>query len=307
MSVQAITWALEDAPDVPARLVSTLIALANHAGRTGRGSFPGNDTLSEYTRKSVRQVKRDLEELVELRLISEGDQQLVAHMRADRRPRVWDLAMHHKRSRGVTHDTPSAPSGGTPETPREAERGDTDDTPQAPRGDIQGAHGVSPMTPEPKEEPKNQALPPTGVKRAAPAHMRPARVSPAELNATASRPGAWSLVGPWKTSHQTKYSSKTYRDIVKQVDLILADNGEPALVNVALHDWDARGKTPEFLRHCYDDAVHATRPAHLRPVVDNRPATTDVRASNALLLAEFYEAQERADQTKRAELPGMAS
>lgn len=94
---------------------------------------------------------------------------------------------------------------------------------------------------------------------------------------------------------------------MKQVDLILADNGDPALINVALRDWDARGKKPEFLHHCYDDAVHATRPAHLRAVVDTRPATTDMRTGNALLLAEFYEAQERAEQSGQAALPGMAS
>ena len=319
MSVQVIAWALEDAPDVPARLVSTLIAIANYANRHGRGSFPGNDTLADHTRKSLRQVKRDLDELLELGLIREGDQQLVSHLRPDRRPRVWDLAVERKRSRGDTHDTPS-PDQATPRgvthdmssvsTPEP--RGDTHDTPSEPRGVIQGRHGVTWVSPEPKEEPKTSSGP-AGGSSASPAGARARARGPAvsvvELTTTAHSVGAWSLVTPWRASHTTKYRYGTYRDISKEVDLILADNGIPELIEVALRDWDTRGKSPAFLRHCYDDAVHATRPVHIRPTTDNRPATTNMRVGDALSLAEKYEAQERAESAQAVplELPGVAS
>lgn len=93
MSVQAITWAIEDAPDVPAHCVSLLIGLANHADQDGRNSFPGQGTLAAYTRKSDRAVRNDLAELEARRLIARGDQRLVAHIPGDRRPVVWDLSM----------------------------------------------------------------------------------------------------------------------------------------------------------------------------------------------------------------------
>ena len=132
MSIQAVTWALEHAPDVPANLVSTLIGLANHAGRDGRGSYPSNETLATYTRKSVRQVQRDVDRLTDLGLIRPGNPAFVAHIRPDQRPQVWDLAM--ERERGDTYVTPFESHGVTPVT----ERGDT--------GDV---NGVTPMSPEP--------------------------------------------------------------------------------------------------------------------------------------------------------------
>jgi hypothetical protein len=107
VSVEAITWALRDAPDVPAHLVSTLIALANHAGPDGRAAFPGQKLLAEYTRKTERAVRKDLIALAELGLIREGDQRLVGHYRADKRPVVYDLALERVRVREFER-TPSA-------------------------------------------------------------------------------------------------------------------------------------------------------------------------------------------------------
>lgn len=93
MSVQAITWVLEDAPGLPAHLVGVMIGLANHADRSGRGSYPSQALLAQYARKTERSVRRDLTELEELKLIFRGDQRLVQHLRGDERPVVWDLAM----------------------------------------------------------------------------------------------------------------------------------------------------------------------------------------------------------------------
>jgi hypothetical protein len=93
VSVEAISWVLHEAAGCPPRLVSTLIGLANHADPLGRGAYPGQGMLASYTRKSERQVRRDLAEAERLGLIRRGDQMLVAHIPADRRPVVWDLAM----------------------------------------------------------------------------------------------------------------------------------------------------------------------------------------------------------------------
>jgi hypothetical protein len=88
-----MTWALRDAPAVPSHAVAVLIGLANHANEEGRGAYPSQKLLGKYARKVERQVRKDLQTLEELKLIRRGDQRIVAHIPADRRPIVWDLAM----------------------------------------------------------------------------------------------------------------------------------------------------------------------------------------------------------------------
>ena len=129
LSKPAVTWVLDDAPDVPAHLVAALLAVARYADQDGRGAHPSAATVAEVTRKSERQAKRDLAELVQRGLLARGDQRIVAHIRGDKRPAVYDLAM----PRGDMHDTPPDGHGVTSMTAR---------------GDIQGRHGVSPMTPK---------------------------------------------------------------------------------------------------------------------------------------------------------------
>lgn len=129
LSKPAVLWALDEAPGVPPELVSALVALARHAGLDGRGAHPSAATIAGQTRKSERQAKRDLKRLEELKLIMPGDTAIVAHIRADRRPKVYDLAM----PRGDTDDMSSDGHGVTP---------------RVARGDTQGRHGVSPMSPE---------------------------------------------------------------------------------------------------------------------------------------------------------------
>jgi hypothetical protein len=104
VSVQAITWLLEDAPDMPPHLVGTALGLANHADRHGKGSYPGQATLAWYARKSDRAVRKDLKDLLTLKLIRLGDQRLVHHIPADERPVVYDLAMERKREQPAKKD-----------------------------------------------------------------------------------------------------------------------------------------------------------------------------------------------------------
>lgn len=144
MSIQAVSWALEDAVgldpvtggevDVPAQCVAVLVALANRAGEDGRDAYPSVHRLAHAARKSERSVQRDLETLEELRIIRKGDQRAVFRFRPDRRPTVWDLAMERRRA-------PYRPKW---ETDRDeaatAGRGDADVTP------LDGGHGVTPVT-----------------------------------------------------------------------------------------------------------------------------------------------------------------
>ncbi|WP_394614502.1 helix-turn-helix domain-containing protein [Lentzea sp. JNUCC 0626] len=100
MSIEAISWALNDAP-IPrdrrdaSSLAAVLIGLANHAGPDGRNAFPSLDTLVHYTRLSERTVRYALRTLEELVLIRPSDPDIVAAYikRADRRPKGYDLAL----------------------------------------------------------------------------------------------------------------------------------------------------------------------------------------------------------------------
>ncbi|MEU5426904.1 helix-turn-helix domain-containing protein [Streptomyces olivoreticuli] len=93
MSTEAMKWAIEQAPPMPAQLVATLAGLANHADAKGRGAYPSLAKLAAYTCKAERSVRRDLRQLEDLGLIRHGDPAKVAHLPPDRRPEVYDLAM----------------------------------------------------------------------------------------------------------------------------------------------------------------------------------------------------------------------
>lgn len=153
MSVQAMAWALEQAEDVPPHLVALLIGLANHAKPDGTAAYPGTARLARYTRKSERQTVRDLQELLDLGLIQLGDERHVAHIRADRRPTVYDLVTDVRGDVGTSWDE----RGDAHDMSSYSARPDVDDmsptTRRRPRGDIQGRHGVTPMSPEPSTEP----------------------------------------------------------------------------------------------------------------------------------------------------------
>lgn len=137
MSSKATSWVWNDALDLPPALLPVLLALAEHAHNDGRNAWPAVSTLARMARKSERQVQRNLRELEAFGFIRRGDQRIVGHLPADKRPTVYDLAMES----GVTSTAPRGSSGVTS---------------RVERGDIQGPDGVTPTSPEPKEEPKDE-------------------------------------------------------------------------------------------------------------------------------------------------------
>lgn len=103
---------------------------------------------------------------------------------------------------------------------------------------------------------------------------RPA-IPAAELGRTAARPDAYALVHHrWRPEHVPPYRPAVYREITKVVDSLLRDRADPELLLAALRDWDHRGRSPAFLTHCYDDAVHATRP----PGMTKSPVDANIAA-----------------------------
>jgi hypothetical protein len=92
----AVLWALDEArtkdgKDVPAALVSTLIAVARFASEDGTGAYPSARDVATLTRKSMRQAQRDIDGLEKLGLILRGDQRKAIHIPFHHRPIVYDL------------------------------------------------------------------------------------------------------------------------------------------------------------------------------------------------------------------------
>ena len=116
MSVEAMAWVLEDAPDFPPHLLGVLMGLANKADKHGRGAWPGQDLLAQWARKSDRAVRNDLAQLEDLKLIRRGDQSLVEHIVSDERPVVWDIAM--ERTRAMEGNCTSGPKERKPTSGR---------------------------------------------------------------------------------------------------------------------------------------------------------------------------------------------
>jgi|GEM_PF-2068990 len=107
MSLRAILWAIYEAPvDNPtSRLV--LVGLADHAADDGTGAWPSHSILATAAHCSPRTIRRHLQALEDAGVIHRGDQRIVNHLRADRRPTVWNLNLDHAGSTPATHATPT--------------------------------------------------------------------------------------------------------------------------------------------------------------------------------------------------------
>lgn len=168
MSIEAISWVLNDAP-IPqptpsgtpnsSTLAMVLLGLANHAGRDGTDAYPSVRTMARYARLSDRQVQRCLRSLLDYGLIEPGDQRIVEAKIEDplRRPVVYNLVMKPQVSRGDALSPRKAKS--------QVGRGDT-----LSPGDRHDASGVTGTTSrgdthvtrtvlEPSNEPKGSPSP----------------------------------------------------------------------------------------------------------------------------------------------------
>lgn len=200
MSIQAINWVVEDAPDLPPHLFAVLLGLANHADHNGRGSYAGQKTLAWYSRKGHRAVRSDVDALEELGLIRRGDQRMVLHLPPDERPVVWDLAMERRRDPRPGRGRDGRPT--KPQVAGPAETGGAHSTPPLDDLETEGSHtppglkteGVSTAnrgglqiqtegvyTPsEPSFEPSLNQTPPTPRKRGGPSSRTETPATPAQ-------------------------------------------------------------------------------------------------------------------------------
>lgn len=102
MSLRAILWALDEAPCESSTERLILVYLADYADDQGCGVFPALQTVADRGGMSRATVKRHVQAMAGRGLLMPGDDRLVSHYRADRRPKVWDLAMDDSpNSRGI--------------------------------------------------------------------------------------------------------------------------------------------------------------------------------------------------------------
>jgi predicted RNA-binding Zn-ribbon protein involved in translation (DUF1610 family) len=153
-----MAWALDarQTGPLPAETRLVLVALADGTDATGRhGSF-SKPTLAARLGVTTRTVQRAFALLEDLGLIRPGDQARVEYIRADRRPKVWDLALDGVqvviKVTGQVVELGSEPYDETPQ------RGDSNVTPlpvdNQPRGDSGGSHGETLLSPDLSTNPK---------------------------------------------------------------------------------------------------------------------------------------------------------
>lgn len=92
MSLEAFIWVSKLPLDVvPPTAFRVLLLLANHAHSDGRNVWRKKSELANELGCSLRTVERAFRDLRVRGLIKHGDQRLTEHLRADRKPVVFDL------------------------------------------------------------------------------------------------------------------------------------------------------------------------------------------------------------------------
>lgn len=95
MSLTAFKWALAKGKayklDQTTRHVA--LVLGNFAHSQTGDIYPSLATLEDETGMSERQIRRCIQKLIAVGLLDYGDQSVVAHFRADKRPKVYKFNM----------------------------------------------------------------------------------------------------------------------------------------------------------------------------------------------------------------------
>lgn len=111
MSLEAFIWVSKLPLDVvPPTAFRVLLMLANHAHSDGRNVWRKKSELANELGCSLRTVERAFRDLRVRGLIKHGDQRLTEHLRADRKPVVFDLNFEFGRDYG---DAPLFANGPT--------------------------------------------------------------------------------------------------------------------------------------------------------------------------------------------------
>lgn len=102
-----------------------LVKLANVADQEGKRAFRSKSAIADELGVSARSVQRAFRELEEGHLVRPGDQRLVSHLPANRRPIVYDIIMRRTGAVQVTLSGETEFSTGDDDTPAGETAGET--------------------------------------------------------------------------------------------------------------------------------------------------------------------------------------
>lgn len=305
VSTEAMKWAVEFAPPMPAQLVATLTGLAYHADTKGRGTYPSLARLAAYTCKSERSVRRDLRDLEDLKLIRHGDQGKAAHIAADKRPTVYDLAVENRVPKGraggdegtrtSARTLASARARGIESRRANKARSEGESTPKRGDVDVRGDVGVRPdvdvtaggrgrhsggtsTSAEPKDEPKDEQLlkdssSPPAQEDDTPPPASPSKASPARAQNGQQQDHHLEAFGAF----WIVYPKKRAREEAKKAWIAAINRGaDPKHIVEAAQAYakERASEDPKYTKHpatwlnkgCYDDEP------------DPQPGRTQLRA-----------------------------
>lgn len=159
----AVEWVLYES-DAPAEQLPALVVVASFVDTEGRGAYPARSVVALLTRRSIRKTVADLAELLRLGHLIAGDWRRVAHIRAGRRPNVYDLPEKYRAWLKVRGEQPAPRAGkrGAGSAPRTPSRGAIYDTDGVQSTTVRGAD------PAPKEFMKNSRKGAAGAQGSAP-------------------------------------------------------------------------------------------------------------------------------------------
>ncbi len=242
MSLEAMAWVFQHAPNLKPHWAMTLMGLANHADELGKGARPSQATLAWYCQKDERNIRRDLDAMEDAGLIRKGDQRMVAHLPPDKRPVVWDLAMELTRGPRPEPSAPGRKRAGADAPPNaDGNRGGAD-----ARGDAEGKTGGA-LAPNRGGADALQAfLEPPQEKTSTPKEGRgePDSASPSELTdeerALAGEVGrrrpSWSPVSTRHVLASPEIRERTDRALVRLAFLIAAEDRATRTPYRLVHD-----------------------------------------------------------------------
>lgn len=112
--------------------------LADRAGKQGEAIFPSMATIKHDTGASESTIYRAIQHFLKIGILEYGDQSLVSHLPADKRPRVYNMVLDAvKRARRMLNRVGRMPwqkKKPVDKSPAKPERGVTVTEPTAPAG-----------------------------------------------------------------------------------------------------------------------------------------------------------------------------
>lgn len=302
MSWQAQQWAFEHAPmlttdkgssDPTTRLV--LAALAYHADKDGRNAHPSLVRLQYETGLSRNTLLRSLRKLTTAGLIAEDGYGPARH--DGHAPRRYRLCMDKIRDaaeldalRAVERDrlTRSRKTGEAPQKCRsEAPQKGLTNGSEAPQTSNRGTTDVQSEAPQrcPNHQENHQEN-----------HQQRAAGTSVSLHPTDPEPTpGQAIVDAWHRTTGHPYPRTRLAELARIADELLADGADPNYLALALDDWHNRGKSPNFLRYSYDDALKTHRATY----IPQRPTGRGAKAQGWLELGRRVQAEQDRPPTGR--------